>query len=72
MIRTNLRCQFHIPKREKNVHINMYLKIYNLWVISEGMLCTHQQQFRINMWAGIGGDCFACQHVSPHRLTGSN
>jgi hypothetical protein len=37
----------------------MYLEMFNLWVISEGMLCTHQQQFRFNMWAGTGGDCFA-------------
>ncbi|KAJ4431746.1 hypothetical protein ANN_20350 [Periplaneta americana] len=31
----------------------------------------HQQQFRINVWAGIVGDCLVGPYVLPARLTGA-
>jgi hypothetical protein len=31
----------------------------------------HQQQFSINVWAGIVGDCLVGPHVVPHRHTGN-
>jgi hypothetical protein len=30
----------------------------------------HQQQFGINVWAGIVGDCFVGLHVLPCQLAG--
>jgi hypothetical protein len=32
----------------------------------------HQQQFRINVWAGIIGDVLVDPHVLPQRLTGNS
>jgi hypothetical protein len=32
----------------------------------------HQQQFSINVWAGIVGDCLVSQHALPHQLTGNH
>jgi hypothetical protein len=29
----------------------------------------HQHEFRINVWAGIGGDCVVGPHVLPQRIT---
>jgi hypothetical protein len=49
----------------------MFPETFNLWVTTERILCRHQQQFSINVWAGIVGDCVAGSHVSPHRLTGN-
>jgi hypothetical protein len=31
--------------------------------------CRHQQQFSINVWAGIVGECLVGPHVSLHQLT---
>jgi hypothetical protein len=45
--------------QNKNVHINMWPETFNLWVVAERILCRHQQQFSINVWAGIVGDCLA-------------
>jgi hypothetical protein len=33
---------------------------------------THQQQFRINVWTGIVGDCLLGSHVLPHNFPGNN
>jgi hypothetical protein len=32
----------------------------------------HQQQFTINMWVEIVGDCLVGPHVLPHRFTGDH
>jgi hypothetical protein len=32
----------------------------------------HQQQFSMNVWAGIIGDVLVCPHVLPQRLTGNS
>jgi hypothetical protein len=32
----------------------------------------HQQQFSINVWAGIVSDCLVGPYVLPHRLTGNH
>jgi hypothetical protein len=32
----------------------------------------HQQQFSINVWAGIVSDCSVGPQVLPHRLTGNH
>jgi hypothetical protein len=32
----------------------------------------HQQQFSINMWAGIVGDCLVGPHVLRRQLTGKH
>jgi hypothetical protein len=42
----------------------------NLWVMVGRILCRHQQQFSVNVWAGIVGDCLVDPHVLPHQLTG--
>jgi hypothetical protein len=44
----------------------------NLWIIAERILFRHQQQFSINVWAGIVGDCLVGPHVMPHRLSGNH
>jgi hypothetical protein len=36
------------------------------------MVCRHQQQFSINVWAGIVHDCLIGPHVLPYQLTGSH
>jgi hypothetical protein len=54
----------------KNIRISMCPEILNLWVIAERILCTHQQQFSVNVGAGMVGDCLIGPHVLPHRLTG--
>jgi hypothetical protein len=41
----------------------MWPETFNLLVIAEIIPCSHQQQFSINVWAGI---------VLPHRLTGNH
>jgi hypothetical protein len=33
------------------------------------LLCRQQQQFSINVWAGIVGDYLVDLHVLSHRLT---
>jgi hypothetical protein len=45
---------------------------FNLRVIAERILCRHQQQFSINVWAGIVGDCLVGPPVLPHRLAGNH
>jgi hypothetical protein len=35
-------------------------------------VCGHQQQFSVNVRAGIVGDCLVGPHVLPHRLTGNH
>jgi hypothetical protein len=47
----------------------MWLEAFNLWVVAERILYRHQQQFSINVWAGIVGDCSLGVHVLPHWLT---
>jgi hypothetical protein len=32
----------------------------------------HQQQFSINVWAGIVSDCLVTPYVLPHQLTGKH
>jgi hypothetical protein len=59
-------------KTRKNFHIYMCPETFNLRVIAEKILCRHQQQFIINVWAGIVGDCFVGWHVLPNRLTGNH
>jgi hypothetical protein len=44
---------------------------FNLRVITETILCRHQQQYNINVWARIVGDSLVGLHVLPHRLTGN-
>jgi hypothetical protein len=56
-------------KSRTNVPINMWLKAFNLRVVAERILCRHQQQYSINMWAGIVSDCSVGLHVLPHWLT---
>jgi hypothetical protein len=36
------------------------------------MLCRHQQQFSINVWAGIVGNCLAGLRVLLYQLTGNH
>jgi hypothetical protein len=56
-------------KNKKNVHINMCPETLNLLVISARILYSHQQQFNINVWAGIVDDCLVGPHILPPRLT---
>jgi hypothetical protein len=59
-------------QKEKSVHVDMCPETFKLWVAAEGILCRHQQQFSINVRAGIVGNCLVGPHVLPHRLTGNN
>jgi hypothetical protein len=36
------------------------------------VLHEHEQQFCINVWAGIVDDCLKGPHVLPHQLTGNH
>jgi hypothetical protein len=47
-------------------------KTFNLWVIAEWILCRHQHQFSVNVWAGIVGDCLVGPYVLPHLLTSNH
>jgi hypothetical protein len=40
--------------------------------MAERILRRHQQQFSINVWAGIVGDYLVGPRVLPHRLTGNH
>jgi hypothetical protein len=70
MVREHFRHRLHIPKQEKNVHINICPETFNLWVIAARIMCKHQQQFSINVWAGIVGDYLVgplCYATSDYR-----
>jgi hypothetical protein len=67
-VRTNFRHEFHISKQEK-MFIPTRVRKHS---ICERILCTHQHQFSINMWAGIVGDYLLGMHVLPHRFTGNH
>jgi hypothetical protein len=47
-------------------------EIFNMWVIAGRIPCRHQQQFSINVWAGIVGDYLVGPLVLPHRPTGNH
>jgi hypothetical protein len=42
------------------------------YITAKRVLCRRPQQFSINMWAGIAGDCFVVPDVLPHRLAGNH
>jgi hypothetical protein len=50
----------------------MCLEKFNLQVIAERIPCRHQQQFSINMWAGIVGDCLVGLYVLSYCLAGNH
>jgi hypothetical protein len=70
-VQTNFGHEFHIPKQEK-IPISSTCVRKLVWVIAERVLWRLQQQFSINMWAGVVGDWLVGQHVSPHRLAGNH
>jgi hypothetical protein len=52
--------------------MNTCPETFNLRVTAERILCRDLQQFNINMWTGIIGDCVIAPQVLPHRLTGNH
>jgi hypothetical protein len=50
----------------------MWPETFNFWVSPDRILCRHQRQFSINVWAGIFGDCLVGPHILPHGLTGNH
>jgi hypothetical protein len=71
-VRTNIWARVPRTKTRKNVHINMCPETFNSWVIAERTASRYQQNFSINMWAGIVSDCLVGLHVLPRRSTGNN
>jgi hypothetical protein len=45
---------------------------FNLCVIAERILCRHQQQFSVNVGAGVFGDYLVRPQVSPNRRQKKN
>jgi hypothetical protein len=62
--RVNFWHEFHTSKQQQKIHISVCPETINLWVVAESELCRHQQQFSIDVWAGIVGDCLVGRHVS--------
>jgi hypothetical protein len=67
-----LWAQVPCTKTRQHVHLNTCLETFNLWVTAERILWRHQQQFSINVWAGIVGECLVGPHVLPHQLAGNH
>jgi hypothetical protein len=72
-VRTNFGHEFHIPKQDKLfISACDWKHLICELLIAERILRRHQQQFSINVWAGIVGACLVGPHVLPHRLTGKH
>jgi hypothetical protein len=57
--------------KRKEMSISTSVQEHSVCVIAYRILCRHQQQVSINVWAGIAGECLVGLHVLPHQLTGS-
>jgi hypothetical protein len=67
-VRPNFGHEFLISKQE-NISISTSVRKH---LICELQLKECQQQFNINVRAGIAGDCLAGPHVLPHHLKGNH